>query len=716
MRRATDSGRAMLRTAVAVLSALACLALPVEGVAASDTAYRPYMYDEWREAVASPAGYEAVRIVFGDDMGAGPLDAPTDFSVGPDGDLYVLDGGHGRILRLDASYRLKKEIVPLAADGAPSPLSSPQGLFVDADGSILVADTAGARVLVLDPEGRILQEFTKPTSELYPQKEAYRPEKLLRDPSGITYVICAGIPSGMLMYSPQGDFLGFFGSNPVNVSLKLLADRFWKSVFSTENRSKFANYIPVESNALDIDADGFLFAVTAGTSDRTAMVRKLNSLGVNILQQNAAQSFQKGFGDMNPYVYNRVLVSTRLVDVVVSAQGWIDCLDAAKGRVFQYDGSGNLLFVVGGIGNQLGLFIDPTAVEAQGNRILVLDKGANSMTVFERTEFGAAVHEAIALYDEGYLQESIGPWRKVLTMDSNYNVAYIGLGKAAFESGDYAEAMKDFRIAGYVEGHDQAYREYRKELIRSGFPLFALVLGLLVLLVLVVRAARRRYAGLVPLSGRMPLPVVRFGRDLKVALSVPLHPMDGFDDLLDRRQQSRPVAFFFLAVFFVAAIAQRQLTGYDFNASTRLEELNILYILGQTVVLCVAFAAVNWSVCTLFDGKGRFREILVATTYALQPYLYAIFLTVLLSNFLTRDEGVFLDYLMVLGQVYSVVLLVKGIEAVHRYSLRQAIYAIVATVLGLLVLIILLILSLSLVQQIVGFFTTLYQEYTIRFR
>lgn len=715
------SSRRLALPAVLLAGFLAVL-LPSGQVAASggDTAYRPYTYDEWRQAVPSPSGYEATRIVFGEEMGVGPLRSPADFFVLENGDLAILDSGNNRIILADAGYRVRKVLADISQDGAPSPLNNPQGLFVDRDGTILVADTSNSRVVVLDPEGRILQEFRKPASELYPQKEEFRPQKVLRDPSGITYVICTGIYSGAVMYSPQGEFLGFFGSNRVEVTFRLLADRFWKSIFSDENRNKLANYIPVEYSSFDLDAEGFIYSVTASSNDPVNRVRKLNSLGLNILETHAGNSFQGGFGDMNPYVYNRMLVSTRLSDIDASRDGFLFCLDSTRGRVFQYDAEANLMFVFGGIGNQLGLFMNPTAVESVGDRVLVLDRNTGAMTEFRRTEFGQAVREAITLYNDGYHRESVEPWRQVLAMDSNYNIAYVGLGKAAFEAGRYGEALRNFRIAAYVSGYSQAFKERRKEVFRETFTWLVLGLAGVALLLLGLGVLRRRLAvsGLgarmeAHPAGRLAL---RARRDLREAAAIPLHPIDGFTDLFDRKRQSLPAAGVLLLLFFVALVVHRQLTGFIFNSQTRLDQLNILAFLAQSFGLAIAFAAVNWAVTTLFDGKGRFRDILVVVAYSLQPYVAALLAGTLLSNLLARDEAVFLTYLLVLGQAWSAFLLVKGLEAVHQYNIPQTLSAILATVFGILVLIILLILSLSLVQQIVGFFTTVYQEYAIRFR
>ena len=71
-------------------------------------------------------------------------------------------------------------------------------------------------------------------------------------------------------------------------------------------------------------------------------------------------------------------------------------------------------------------------------------------------------------------------------------------------------------------------------------------------------------------------------------------------------------------------------TGFIFNAGTRLEDLNVLYLLAQSVGLFFLFCVINWALCTLFDGKGRLKGIWIAVTYALMPMVLTMLLSVAL--------------------------------------------------------------------------------------
>jgi hypothetical protein len=710
--------RPTLKTAWAValvVSLLAC-AMPV---LAEDAAERSYTYDEWRRPVASPAGYEAVAQVFGQDLGIGPWNAPTDLFITGNGDIYLLDSGNGRVVTFDASLSAARSIDVFTLDGQPSPLASPSGIHVADDGTLIIADTGNSRIVFCGPDGSIQKVIGKPVSELYPQTAEFRPLRIVQDDSGILYAVCASIYDGAVLFDVSGEFIGFFGGNRVEVSLKLLSDRFWKSVFSNSNREKFSNYIPVEHTSLDVDEENMIYTVTANASSNANIVRKLNSMGINTIEQNVYNSFQGGFGDLNPIVVKRQVVKSGLRDITVDRNGFMTCIDGTRGRIFQYDAEANLLFVFGGIGSQLGLFINPSAIESREDRLYVLDKTTNAMTVFRRTTFGSKVQEATMLYDEGFYEESVAPWNDVLRMDSNFGLAYIGIGKAQLQSEDFQSAMRNFRTAGYVAGYDEAYGEYRTQRMRADFTLFALLALLIAAIPLVLRIPSLRAAVDAPLVRILASPpgvrVRRILLPLRHSAAIMSHPIDGYSDLFHRRQQSPYAAAAISLFFFAALVVRRQLSGFLFNAGTQTNEINLPYLFVQSAGLLLVFSVVNWALCTLFDGKGRVKDIFAAAAYASQPYVLCLFAATALSNVLRRDEGVFIEYLVLLGQLYSILLLVKGIEAVHQYTLPQTLTAIITTVVGILILIILCILALTLVQQIVGFVTTVYREYTINF-
>ena len=62
----------------------------------------------------------------------------------------------------------------------------------------------------------------------------------------------------------QGEFLGFFGSVPVNPSL---TERLWRMISTKEQRARMLLFIPTEYSGMDIDEAGFIYTTVATNTD-----------------------------------------------------------------------------------------------------------------------------------------------------------------------------------------------------------------------------------------------------------------------------------------------------------------------------------------------------------------------------------------------------------------------------------------------------------------
>ena len=173
-----------------------------------------------------------------------------------------------------------------------------------------------------------------------------------------------------------------------------------------------------------------------------------------------------------------------MTDIVVSDNGYINCLDLTTGRIFQYDSECNLMFVVGTTAEQLGGFKQVSAIESMGTNLYIVDSLKNTITVFEETEFGSIVHEATDLYNTGYYEEALEPWYEVLKRDGNYRNAYIGIASAKLNSGEYEDAMKYSKLADSGGRYNRAFEGYRQDWIDANFNLVVAVIIILIALII----------------------------------------------------------------------------------------------------------------------------------------------------------------------------------------------------------------------------------------
>lgn len=439
-----------------------------------------YNYNKTNSPIPSQAGYTAEQSVNGYDMGVGALSSPSDiFHAGRL--FWIADTGNDRIIATDKNFS-HAEIYDSFTypDGTQTSLKSPTGIFVS--DYIYIADSGNSRIIIADSMGNIVNEITKPDSVTYDSNKTFVPQKVLADGNGNIYVALNNITSGMALFSADCEFSGFFGADRVNRTSDALRDYLAFLFVSDSKRSRRTRSIPQGIANFDIDGD-FIFTCNSSS------VRKLNPSGDDIFASEDAV-----FGDFKPVYdtsgYN--IPSSDIVDLDVSADDYINCLDRSTGRIFQYDSEGNLIFIMGGEGKQSGLFQQACAVESVDDRIYVLDTMKNSITVFAETEFGRIVHQANDLCNGGYYEESLELWQKVLEMDGNYNQAYKGLALAYLQQGDYEKSMHYAELSYSQQIYNKASEGFRRDFVKSHFGTFVLLLAMVVSAVMLIRKRKRK--------------------------------------------------------------------------------------------------------------------------------------------------------------------------------------------------------------------------------
>ena len=194
---------------------------------------------------------------------------------------------------------------------------------------------------------------------------------------------------------------------------------------------------------------------------------------------------------------------------------------------------------------------------------------------------------------------------------------------------------------------------------------------------------------------------------LSYSLYVIGHPVDGFWDLIHARRGSYAAANVIVIMTLLAHVWKLRYTSFLF-ISVNWEQVNIFMELA-TILLAV-FVICNWSVTTLFDGKGHLGDVYMGTAYALTPYpLIQIPITVL-SNFVTKEEGTFFWVFNNISLLWCAVLIIMAMMMIHSYSFGKTLLFMVFTAFGMLVFLFIMLLFFSLISQGVGYFISLGRE------
>lgn len=187
------------------------------------------------------------------------------------------------------------------------------------------------------------------------------------------------------------------------------------------------------------------------------------------------------------------------------------------------------------------------------------------------------------------------------------------------------------------------------------------------------------------------------------------HPFAGISDIKYEGRGSVRVSLGILLAYFVTSILRFFYTGFIFNMSN-IDEFNLLTQMLSSVLLVVLWSVSNWSVSTLMDGEGKFRDIWIVSSYAVLPKIITDVIVLILSQFMVHSENIFLVTIDAVGALWTVALLVIGMLIVHQYSMSKTLLCCLVTVLGILAILFIVILFISIVQQMVGFVQTVTLE------
>ena len=468
---------------------LACLAFG-NAFAADSLPYDCYNYDHWNNILYTPAPYVPDGLVSGATLrfeGApvGAFRNPQDLCVSPDGDVYIADTGNNRIVVLAQDLKTVRRIITgFEAEGAAQTFSAPSGVAISEKHRLYIADSLNRRIVVLEPDGTFVKYVKNPQSEVLDEGYVFTPLRVSVDYADRVYVIAQNMFQGIMVFSEEGVFTGFFGTISVKISLW---EKFWRKLATKEERGKQQLFIPTEFTGIDVDDEGFVYASNKDT-DGLQAVRRLNPKGEDVIRRgpHANLGGDRVFGSVGNYAG-----PSQIVDVVYRGHGTYSLLDSRRGRIFTYDHEGNLLYIFGGIGPQAGTFLTPTAIEQLGSRLLVLDSQQGNLTVFAQTEYGSLINRAVALRFDGDETQAVPLWQEVLRLDEINELANTGIGKAYLSAGDNENAMLYLRRGMNREYYSVAFKRWRNERLRNNISfILSGVVAAAVLAVLWVKAVR----------------------------------------------------------------------------------------------------------------------------------------------------------------------------------------------------------------------------------
>lgn len=661
--------------------------------------FNTYTYSNTGDIVFSPDLYDVENVISGSDMGVGSLDVPADMCVDGGGRLYIADTGNNSIVIYDTALKKARRLSEFKMpDGSISSLNEPQGIY-SRDGLVYICDTGNNRLLCSDISGNVKMEVLKPDSSYFTDGIEFIPKRLTVDSAGNIYVSAIGAYQGLSLFSPEGEFIGFYGAEEVEATADVLKDYVWKQFMTEEQRDIMASYVPPEACNIYSNSRDFILTIAnsyyiPNTSEKSEMdsIRLLNPKGVNTITLDASK-----------YPGSAIAADAKYLNFVagcVDADGFVMLLDNSANKIFQFDSEMNLLGVFGGNGTENGRFITPADIDILNDRLYVLDAGNGTVTEYNQTEYGALIHNALVVYNTSEQTEAIDLWHDVLKYNANYDLAYVGIGRALLNSGNAKEAMRYFEL-GHDSGlYNEAFSVRRTEVLRRYGVIVAAVILVMAAAVSVLK--RKRVLRPLPQDGKLGY-VSALGYAVR-------HPFAGFERLRSGKKLSLILSFVCTALFMFLNLFKIQFTGKQFNM-VNINEINLLWEMLGSLLILLIWTVSNWCFSVLIEGKATFKEIFITSSYCLIPYTVACYIRVILSNFLVRQEDFFSLCIVIVGTLWSITMLIAAFSYFHEFEGMQIFKAIFLTLLGMAIIAILIFVVYMLIQQLVSTVLVVFNEF-----
>jgi hypothetical protein len=453
-----------------ILSLIMLIILPVS-VSSSR-----YNYSYYGRVIHSAPGMTYATSFNAQTLGIS-LTSPEDFEIF-NGFIYIVDSNENKLVVVNDNFEhvtslsqfplTQGYMEKLDQQGLPLndlTLKSPFGIDVKESG-IYIADTGNNRVVKLNFNFEVINTFSDLADPTFDEL-AFEPLKITVDPTERMYVVARNVYEGIIEINHDGAFNRFTGVNPIRMTP---IEIFRRSLMTEAQLAQLKLYLPTEYTNVSINDRNFIYSTSKPSSNNAEnMIQLINPKGVDVIKRNG---YHPPMGDVHFMIGSNNFVITgpsMLVDIASTNHGIYTVLDQRRSRLFTYDGEGNLLYINGDEGAQSDRFSDGVALGYLGDDLLVLDRKSRTVIVYRLTEFGSAVNRAIMYHAEGEFDLAAEIWAEVIKLNTNYEIAYNGIGKYLLREGRFKEAMDFFKLGHDHYYYSKAFRGYRNEIIKQNF-------------------------------------------------------------------------------------------------------------------------------------------------------------------------------------------------------------------------------------------------------
>lgn len=200
---------------------------------------------------------------------------------------------------------------------------------------------------------------------------------------------------------------------------------------------------------------------------------------------------------------------------------------------------------------------------------------------------------------------------------------------------------------------------------------------------------------------------------VRFAFHIITHPFDGFWDMKREKKGDLRISLAILVLVIITNIFAKQFTAFLFNPD-KFAAMDVVFEVNKILFAFILFCVSNWSVTTLMQGEGTFKDIVMMTGYACLPLVIIPLPVAILTNIATYSEQVYINAALTISYLWFFGLLLAGVMTIHQYSIGKMLWTVILTIVAMLALVFICLLFFNLFSQLIGFVYSIYKELALR--
>jgi hypothetical protein len=198
-------------------------------------------------------------------------------------------------------------------------------------------------------------------------------------------------------------------------------------------------------------------------------------------------------------------------------------------------------------------------------------------------------------------------------------------------------------------------------------------------------------------------------------LSLLTHPIAAFDDFKRMKKGKVYVSIIFVILFIITSTLNQTKGGF-LLINHNPDDFDLLSLVLSVVFTISIFSIGNWSITSLFNGKGKLIEIFMVICYSIYPFTLLGIPLFIVGQFITIEELALFNVVVIISYVMIGYLIVFGLLSIHEYSLLETFITILVSLVAVALIIFIIILLLTIFEQFKAFIDAIIKEIRYRIR